>query len=331
MHESGHTLSFPCTEPGCQYPPFGSHRALRRHISEAHKKDVGKRRAVRPISKSPKPASKQPRLRARPRPASMSELIAADMAPRESDDILQEFFGQQPSQMRTVKPSSNTPEPVSKRPNLTIDMAYQELDDTAWVARENFLQRLNTAAKRIRAGSDAAAAEVRTVKDESSRPQTTSATLVAPDDETQGSPSPLALQPTATSQPPRLPVEYIEGATLWEAPNGAEATPDRTLGADVDNSLTVSSAPTGLIGLSGLVYNDPFAGYGPWTPIQQKADDKPPPLFPTPWQTGLRGGVWSGLSFGGETVSASQLERSPPLTQTTRSSNSSYPYTSQSK
>jgi len=49
-HESGHILSFPCTEPGCQYPAFGSQKTLRRHLSEAHEKG-GKRRVIlKPIS-----------------------------------------------------------------------------------------------------------------------------------------------------------------------------------------------------------------------------------------------------------------------------------------
>lgn len=45
-HEVGHTPSFPCTEPGCQYPPFGSTKALRRHATEAHSR-CGVRRVVR--------------------------------------------------------------------------------------------------------------------------------------------------------------------------------------------------------------------------------------------------------------------------------------------
>ena len=49
-HESGHTLSFPCAEPGCQYPPFGSHKTLKRHLSETHEKGSRKRPAVKPIS-----------------------------------------------------------------------------------------------------------------------------------------------------------------------------------------------------------------------------------------------------------------------------------------
>lgn len=39
-HEIEHTPRFPCVEPGCQYPPFGSSRALRRHQLDCH----GKRR-----------------------------------------------------------------------------------------------------------------------------------------------------------------------------------------------------------------------------------------------------------------------------------------------
>ncbi len=49
-HESGHTLSFPCPKPECQYPPFGSHGAMRRHLSKTHEKGGGKRLAVKPIS-----------------------------------------------------------------------------------------------------------------------------------------------------------------------------------------------------------------------------------------------------------------------------------------
>jgi len=49
-HESGHILSFPCTEPGCQYPAFGSQKTLRRHLSEAHEKGGKKRVILKPIS-----------------------------------------------------------------------------------------------------------------------------------------------------------------------------------------------------------------------------------------------------------------------------------------
>ncbi|WAO82927.1 NACHT domain-containing protein [Fusarium falciforme] len=37
-HEIEHTPRFPCVEPGCQYPPFGSSRALKRHQSDCHGK-----------------------------------------------------------------------------------------------------------------------------------------------------------------------------------------------------------------------------------------------------------------------------------------------------
>lgn len=56
-HESGHRLSFPCPEPGCHYPPFGSYKALRRHVSQAHEKDGRRRPVVRPISnRLPRPS-----------------------------------------------------------------------------------------------------------------------------------------------------------------------------------------------------------------------------------------------------------------------------------
>ncbi|KAL8418597.1 hypothetical protein RB594_001992 [Gaeumannomyces avenae] len=35
-HEATHAPTFPCLEPGCQYPPFTSGKSLRRHQSEAH-------------------------------------------------------------------------------------------------------------------------------------------------------------------------------------------------------------------------------------------------------------------------------------------------------
>ena len=50
IHESGHKLSFPCPEPGCQYPPFDSHDAMREHFSKIHEKEGERRPAVRPIS-----------------------------------------------------------------------------------------------------------------------------------------------------------------------------------------------------------------------------------------------------------------------------------------
>lgn len=53
-HESGHILSFPCSESGCQYPPFGSQQALKRHLSETHEKGKTKRSvtlSLKPISK----------------------------------------------------------------------------------------------------------------------------------------------------------------------------------------------------------------------------------------------------------------------------------------
>ncbi|KAK0713509.1 hypothetical protein B0T26DRAFT_365769 [Lasiosphaeria miniovina] len=37
-HESSHAPKFPCTEPSCQYPPFTSSRALKKHISDCHDK-----------------------------------------------------------------------------------------------------------------------------------------------------------------------------------------------------------------------------------------------------------------------------------------------------
>lgn len=43
-HEETHELSFPCTEQGCQYPPFGSKRALARHHAQCHKQQPGKLR-----------------------------------------------------------------------------------------------------------------------------------------------------------------------------------------------------------------------------------------------------------------------------------------------
>ncbi|KAI8687557.1 NACHT domain-containing protein [Fusarium keratoplasticum] len=60
-HEIEHTPRFPCVEPGCQYPPFGSSRALKRHQSDCHGKrkrklrvkaalpNMGERREMNPI------------------------------------------------------------------------------------------------------------------------------------------------------------------------------------------------------------------------------------------------------------------------------------------
>ena len=63
-HEIKHTPRFPCVEPGCQYPPFGSSRALKRHQSDCHGKRSGRLRvraavplpdsqAYRPYSRNP--------------------------------------------------------------------------------------------------------------------------------------------------------------------------------------------------------------------------------------------------------------------------------------
>ncbi|EJT80251.1 hypothetical protein GGTG_00254 [Gaeumannomyces tritici R3-111a-1] len=44
VHEATHAPTFPCLEPGCQYPPFTSGKSLRRHQSEAH--ESGRPRTV---------------------------------------------------------------------------------------------------------------------------------------------------------------------------------------------------------------------------------------------------------------------------------------------
>ncbi|KAK1750445.1 hypothetical protein QBC47DRAFT_394073 [Echria macrotheca] len=49
-HEAGHTPTFPCLVANCQYPPFCSSRALRKHSSDVHQIGAERRRVHRPIS-----------------------------------------------------------------------------------------------------------------------------------------------------------------------------------------------------------------------------------------------------------------------------------------
>ena len=85
LHESGHTLSFPCSEPGCQYPPFGSHKALRRHLSEKHPKDRTKR--VQLKRAPPTPTTQQGGINLVPHPNAPQVNTQQNMMARNDKDL----------------------------------------------------------------------------------------------------------------------------------------------------------------------------------------------------------------------------------------------------